>query len=230
MEENLFVRRGSYPDAKGVFNMNEFLERLTAFRTELKASDTVKKRRGWAWNDCNRAFTEKKNGNEALAKELFMFLASWGMLRNSFLMSYNWRILIPVVEVLLKDRFAVLQNTDTATIEKNVDLLIELREELYKTLNTMRDGYGNNITDTLISKIMMSSLGCIVAYDRFVRNGLAAEGMRHSFGKGSVLELCAFYNSHPELEQERKKIKEEDGIDYPPMKILDIVFWSLNEE
>lgn len=210
--------------------MNEYLERLSAFRTELKASNALKNTRGWVWNDCNRAFTEKKKDNEALAKELFMFLASWGMLRNSFLMHYNWRILVPVVEVLLEDRFAVLQNADTAMIEKNVDLLIELREKLYATLNKMRNGYGNNITDTLISKIMMSSLGCIVAYDRFVRNGLAAEGMRHSFGKGSVLELCAFYNSHPELEQERKKIKEEDGIDYPPMKILDIVFWSLNEE
>ncbi len=210
--------------------MDEFSERLALFRKEVQASIAERNSRGWTWNDCNRAFAEKKDDAETLAKELFMFLASWGMLRNSFLMHYNWRILVPVVKALLQDRFAVLQNADIAAIEKNVDLLIELKEELYKTLNAVRAGYGNNITDTLISKIMMSSFGCIVAYDRMVRNELSMQGMLQTFSKKSVLELCAFYNSHPELEKERQKIKEEYGIDYPPMKILDIVFWSPDEE
>lgn len=206
--------------------MNEFLERLTAYRTEMNASKNI---RGWSWIDCNRAFAEKKHNNDMLAKELFMFLASWGMLRNSFLLRYNWRVLVPVVELLTEKRFAVLQNADIATIEKNIDLLIELKTEVHSTLNKVRAGYGNNITDTLISKILMGAFGCTIAYDQFVRCRLAAQGLRHTFTKLSVLELCAFYNEHPELEQERQKIKTEDGIDYPPMKMLDIIFWTLNE-
>ena len=75
----------------------------------------------------------------------------------------------------------------------------------------------------------MGAFGCTIAYDRFVRCGLAAQGLRHTFTKLAVLELCAFYDEHPELEQERQKIKTEDGIDYPPMKMLDIIFWTLNE-
>ncbi|QOW61377.1 hypothetical protein [Treponema pedis] len=44
------------------------------------------------------------------------------------------------------------------------------------------------------------------------------------------MELCTFYKEHPELEKMRLKIQNEDGIDYPPMKILDMAFWKSGEK
>lgn len=207
--------------------MNELLERATAPRREMHTSQNT---RGWSWIDCNRAFAEKKHSKDVSAKELFMFLASRGILRNSFLLDYNWRALLPAVELLSESRFAVLHNADIATIEENIDLLMELKTTLRTTFNAACDGLSNHVTDTLLSKILLGAFGCTVAYNTRVCSTLAAQNMRQTFTKESILELCAFYKAHPELEQERQKIKKEDGIDYPPMRMLDIVFWTINEE
>lgn len=50
--------------------------------------------RGYAWYDLNEAFGSEKLSVEQKAKELFIYLANWGMVaRGSFLMKHTWRIL-----------------------------------------------------------------------------------------------------------------------------------------
>ena len=77
---------------------------------ELFRKATKEKSRYWSWIDCNRAFMLNKNIAEEQAKILFMYLASWGMLRNSFLLEYNYRILIPIVKLLNMQKYSVLKN------------------------------------------------------------------------------------------------------------------------
>lgn len=57
------------------------------------------KSRGYAWYDLNEAFGNKNLSEDQKAKELFIYLANWGMVaRGSFLMKHTWRILKPVIE------------------------------------------------------------------------------------------------------------------------------------
>lgn len=100
---------------------NTLTQKLRDF---LLNTEQAKDTRYYARVDCNRAFTERKANTETLAKELFMFLANWGMLRNSFLLWHNWRVLIPAAKLLLDDRFAVLQNAEDTVLEQQSNLII----------------------------------------------------------------------------------------------------------
>ncbi|WP_152513927.1 hypothetical protein [Treponema pedis] len=119
----LFFLGGTY--------MSELLENLQSFREETSKSDNT---RYYSWIDCNLVFRQKKTADDVLAKELFMFLASWGMLRNSFLLNHNRRILLPVINLLKDPRFKILQNASIDTVEANASLIITLKNELFSCL------------------------------------------------------------------------------------------------
>lgn len=196
------------------------IEHIELFRKATKENS-----RYWSWIDCNKAFRSKESNTEEQAKILFMYLASWGMLRNSFLLEYNYRILIPVVNLLNMEKYHILKNPDIDTVEKNIELLWELTVEIRKAFREYHpDG---PISDTLTTKILMGAFGCTVAYDTYVIKNLRIYKIASgNYGKQSISQLCKYYKSHPELESIRKSIKEEDGIDYPPMKILDMGCWE----
>ena len=162
---------------------------------------------------------------ETLAKELFMFLAKWGMLRNSFLLWHNWRTLIPVAQLLLDDCFPVLQNADVTALEQQLGCIITLKNELAYILATWCNSDTNWISDTLLSKITMRLLGCTAAYECDVCKALAVHNMCQTFNKASLSELCTFYKVHPEFENIRQAITAKTDIDYPSMKLLDLAFW-----
>ncbi len=193
---------------------------------ELFRKATKEKSRYWSWIDCNRAFMLNKNiTEEEQAKILFMYLASWGMLRNSFLLEYNYRILIPIVKLLNMQKYSVLKNPEVELIENNVDLLWELTIEIRKAFREYHPE--GPVSDTLTTKILMGTFGCTVAYDKYVCENLRAYKIASgSYGKQSILQLCKFYKNHLELEAIRQVIKKEDKIDYPPMKILDMGCWE----
>lgn len=90
--------------------------------------------------------------------------------RGSFLMKHTWRILKSVIEILQKSEYKELRNPEIETIEKNIDLIIQLRDEIGKSLKTYHDN--KTVSYTLISKILLGTLGCIVAYDRNVKQTL----------------------------------------------------------
>lgn len=122
-------------------------------------------------------------------------------------------------------KYAVLKNPDVDIIKNNIDLLWELTVEIRKAFREYHpDG---PVSDTLTTKILMGTLGCTVAYDKYVCENLRAYKIASgNFGKQSILQLCEYYKSHSEFESIRKIIKQEDNIDYPPMKILDMGCWE----
>ncbi|WP_029410177.1 hypothetical protein, partial [Treponema pedis] len=139
-------------------------------------------------------------------------------------------ILLPVINLLKDPRFKILQNASIDTVEANASLIITLKNELFSCLDSLKNKDDKNITVTLISKIITGAFACSVAYDKNVCSALKARGICQTLNKKSILELCTFYKEHPELEKMRLKIQNEDGIDYPPMKILDMAFWKSGEK
>src|SRR5690606_26608959 len=84
-------------------------------------------------------------------------------------------------------------------------------------------------TDTLLSKIMLGTLGCVPAYDRYFVDGLKEMKMKHTrFNQSSLNELFNFIDVNKgEINHIQKLIKKETDRHYPAMKILDMYFWQI---
>lgn len=185
------------------------------------------KSRGYAWYDLNEAFGNKNLSEDQKAKELFIYLANWGMVAHgSFLMKHTWRILKPVIEILSKPEYKELRNPEIETVEKNIDLLIGLRDEIDKSLRPYHDD--KTVSYTLISKILLDTLGCTIAYDRNVKIVLSATEIASAkFEPDSINSLCEYYNQNKkDFENIRNKIESQTGKKCPPFKLLDLVLWS----
>ena len=83
----------------------------------------------------------------------------------------------------------------------------------------------NNVSDTLITKILLGTLGCSVAQDTYVRKGLSYYNLTQKFGKSSFLELRNFAKSNKE---EIQKVLSTLKPLYTPMKIIDMFFFELD--
>ncbi len=93
-----------------------------------------------------------------------------------------------------------------------------------------------NPTDTLISKILMGTMGCVPAYDRLFINGLKEKKLdteknnkfSYHFNETSFKKLVEFCkNNKKEIEEIQKYILKNRKIAYPIMKIIDMYFWYI---
>lgn len=196
--------------------------------------------RGYAWIDLNKAFRERKTksySDEYLAKELFIFLSNWGMVaRGAFLMQHSYRILVPVIKILLNEKYEILQNPEIDVVEQNISKIIELKDKISFELSTFSGNKNKVVSDTLLSKIIMGVFGCTVTYDTYIKEELLGEKSKKSgrtgkiasasFSEKSLKAICGYYKENIEkLEPLRNRFKMPDGELYPPLKFLDILMW-----
>ena len=83
-------------------------------------------------------------------------------------------------------------------------------------------------TNTLISKIILGTLGCLPAFDRYFIEGVKSENFRFiSLNKKSIENLFIFLNdNHEELLDIQEKESKNSGVFYPKMKLLDMYFYN----
>ncbi len=88
-----------------------------------------------------------------------------------------------------------------------------------------------DVSDTLITKILMGTLGCVPAYDRYFIDGVKDQHLTTgNYNMKSLLRLVDFYEENePKLEKARKRLKLY-GLEYPQMKLLDMGFWQIGFE
>ncbi len=131
---------------------------------------------------CKQVFNEYRHDEskyDYLALMLFTYLASWGMLRNSFLLQKDYRFNLPVVEILCSKTYKTLYENRIPTIN-DISLILQLKEEIERYYESQY--YFNeikaktkikNVSITLTSKIILGTTGMSLAYDRYVRVGLS---------------------------------------------------------
>ena len=213
------------------------------FESSVKFYDTLKKDengRYRSWEHCYSNFINARDNKNAeldyLSLQLAFYLASWGMYRgSSFLLQKDYKIHIPVVKELLKEEYDPLAGIDC------VELKREENQRLLEKINAFLDEYYSNIRDevknikvrnqlssTLITKILMGTLGCVPAYDRYFISGIKKQKVASgNYNMKSIGQLVDFYESNiVELENIRKDMKV-NGMAYPQMKILDMAFWQI---
>lgn len=220
--------------------IDELINGAKTFYADARRDENGRSR---SWEHCYRVFRDARIDSspdcDYLSLHLAFYLASWGMYRgSSFLLQKDYKVLSPIVEKVLKPEYDCLFGVACADLRK-----LEVQDSLEK-LRKYIDGYfdpirekvaGRKVTTSvspvLITKILMGTLGCVPAYDRFFEEGARHLGLeKKSYNKDSLRELADFYEEHNDrLEEERRGMRTENLI-YPQMKMLDMGFWQIGFE
>lgn len=215
-----------------------------------------------SWEYCYQIFQEKRTEYQAaekkkkeeivdfLALHLAFYLASWGMYRgSSFLLQRDYKTHKPAVEILLEAQYDCLcgycpeEPLNNAT-EQNKLLFGEegLYERIRESYNkgkgesvSLEDGKNvdTNASDTLITKILMGALGCVPAFDRFLKRGIKwlkeisgytkiTQSIEDKGKTFALLEKFAFAN--------KDALRIKGNTFYPIMKCVDMFLWQIGYE
>lgn len=154
-----------------------------------------------SWEHCYRYFQSDNLDVDKACLHLGFYLASWGMYRgSSFLLQKDYLIHRPAVEEILKEEYKPLNN---ASFDYFFDDNNNGSEKLFDLIHKVKmcyEGVGDtprkaaNVTDTLVTKILLGTLGCIPAYDRYFIKGLRNHNLPYSelkeFNFKKMVEFC----------------------------------------
>lgn len=189
-----------------------------------------------SWEYCYSAFAAHRASAGAdeldyLALHLAWYLASWGMLRGSaFLLQKDYKLHIPAVELLLQERWAPLWTLSRRDLFRAnfAPTAMELADALTQVYQAEA---GETPSDTLLTKILLGTVGCTPAYDRYfkwaVRETRAATP---TLGTQSLSELGRLYAVHWDRLEPLRQTYSLRGTPYPPMKVLDMCFFQYGLE
>ncbi len=195
-----------------------------------------------SWEHCYKQFHDaRKNPNpdyDYLSLHLAFYLASWGMYRgSSFLLQKDYKIHEPVVKDILRPEYDCLfgvciQDLKNSQIRKCLFDLVKSIENYYNKIRIEEKcNVQCKLSSTLITKILMGTLGCVPAYDRYFVDGIKCKKVSSgTFNPKSLMKLVNFYeDNYSALEEIRLSMKAYD-LPYPQMKILDMGFWQIGYE
>jgi hypothetical protein len=196
-----------------------------------------------SWDHCYLAFRHARDQTIALDEKdkdllslhLSCYLSSWGMLRNSFLLNRDYRAHLRIVDILLDETNDLLWSFPSNQNEKtlNAENLRKHWTAIDSTWNAFTAAYGVDfITDTLVSKILLGTCGCIPATDRLYKKGVGSFGGTQYFGLNSYSQIVRYYWSNWEeisrcLEGTQLVTQDDPTTPYPPMKLMDMCFWQI---
>lgn len=221
--------------------INDIEEKVCAFSGKILCS---KNHRYKSWEHCY-SFFKTYNFNDVASDEaclhLGFYLASWGMYRgSSFILDADYTIYRQIIAVLFEDRYSKLWNLNFSGIGKNspqVNLLFQLKDALIKAfrqeiINPDDVTSEAEATDTLVTKILLGTMGCTPAYDRFFRDGCRKQGIKPftNFTMKSYLRVIKFYQDYKSIFDGLSGRILVNNVPYPVMKLVDMYFWQIGYE
>ena len=220
--------------------IDELISAAQTFYDDARANENGRSR---SWEHCYRVFrdarTDPSPDYDYLSLHLAFYLASWGMYRGScFILQKDYKVHTPIVEEILKPEYDCLFGLACADLRESEvqDSLEKLHKYIAKHFRPIRNevagrAVASSVSPVLITKILMGTLGCVPAYDRFFQDGVATYKVTtREYSLDSVLRLVDFYEEHNDrLEDARRGMQCED-LTYPQMKLLDMGFWQVGFE
>ena len=217
--------------------IDELIDAAQTFYEDARADENGRSR---SWEHCYRVFrdarTDPSPDCDYLSLHLAFYLASWGMYwGSSFLLQKDYKVLVPIVEKILKPEYDCLFGVACVGLREDEvqDRLEKLCDDIAEHFGPIRDEVAGRevptpVSPVLITKILMGTLGCVPAYDRFFQDGVATYKVTtREYSPESVRKLVDFYEEHNDcLEEARRGMRVGDLI-YPQMKLLDMGFWQV---
>lgn len=203
-----------------------------------------------SWEYCYSAFAGYRNKGltnvdltnedlDFLCLHLSFYLASWGMYRgSSFLLQKDYKVHAPAVEKLMQTEYIPLwaikckdysdENLNKLFLLTNA--LKEIYAKIRKSANISinREIPAQAISDILITKILMGTLGCVPAYDRYFNYGIKKHEVASTiFNSKSISNLSKYYIKNIDAFENWRHSISHNRIEYPQMKVLDMCFWNI---
>ena len=185
-----------------------------------------------SWEHCHKVFKQRKEDpasidTDTLCLHLAWYLASWGMLRNSFLMQKDYRIHAAVVDLLFEPEWDDLWDVTAERLAKEetgkkIMMLCARITETY-----LASGSEGTPTDTLLTKILLGTIACVPAYDRYFKKAIGSTGAAsQQLSARSLSALGTVYTEHSEAFEALRKYCSAAGFEYPAAKIIDMCFFE----
>lgn len=220
--------------------IDELIDAAQTFYDDARANENG---RPLSWEHCFRVFRDARTAPspdyDYLSLHLAFYLASWGMYRgSSFLLQKDYKVLSPVVEEVLKPEYDCLFGVACADLrEPEVQVMLtKLYDYIADYFRPIRDEVAggevaSSVSPVLVTKILMGTLGCVPAYDRFFQDGVATYKVTtQEYSLKSILRLVDFYEEHNDRLEETRRGMQCEGLTYPQMKVLDMGFWQVGFE
>lgn len=190
---------------------------------------------------------------EYLALNLFTFLASWGMLRGStFMLRKNYLFLLDIVDLVRQPKYDYLVDIDVFSNvfnrAKYIDDVLELKSEIIRILGgkpyfvlkkdngvlEVKKKLTSKPSDTLVGKILLVTLGCLPAYDEYVKRGCRKEEIIEVISKRGLNALLDYmYKNSADIVKAVcdanaivQSIYGASATYYSQMKIMDMALWA----
>lgn len=153
---------------------------------------------------------------------LGFYLASWGMLRGSSgLLQRSVRTFVPVVEAITNAPSEIWLTDANVYGDGSCPVVFE-------TAQKIRAALPNAASDTLVTKIMLGTFGCVPAFDTYFKKGFGAS----TFGPKALRGIGEFYRDNSEV-IERNRVATLDfasgtptGRRYTRAKVIDMIFFK----
>jgi hypothetical protein len=149
---------------------------------------------------------------------------------SSFLLRRTFTAHEEVVERLASPDFAPLWHDETGTSVSN-PALVKL---ILSAVAAVKEAYVpfGKATDTLATKVLLGTVACLPACDRFFKDGFKARGYSYSkVNRQFVERMLAFCSDcRDTLRTEQTRIQDGSGLHYPLMKLADMYFWEIGYE
>lgn len=220
--------------------IDELIDAAQTFYDDARANENGRSR---SWEHCYRVFrdarTDPSPDYDYLSLHLAFYLASWGMYRDSsFLLQKDYKVLSPIVEEILKPEYDCLFGVACVGLRDSEvqGSLEKLYKYIAKHFQPIRNEVAGRevptpVSPVLITKILMGTLGCVPAYDRFFQDGVATYKVTtREYSPESVRRLVDFYEEYNDRLEEARRGMQVGDLIYPQMKLLDMGFWQVGFE
>ena len=195
--------------------------------------------RALSWEHCIAQFAAAfDNPKEAASNEktvdllslnLGFYLASWGMMRNSKLMEYDYKIHAPLVRTLLG--YPDLFRKDVADFldPKAMERFKEMHEAVEEHCSQFSEAKSYNASDILVSKIILGTLGIAPAYDTNVSTVVEKYGISGgTFSPAAFGEFVQYFTeNHTDITERMTKEMQTLCPHYTRAKVIDGILWIL---
>lgn len=220
--------------------IDELISAAQTFYDDARATENGLSR---SWEHCYRVFREARTDPspdyDNLSLHLAFYLARWGMYRgSSFLLQKDYKVLSPIVSEVLKPEYDCLFGVACVDLREpeiqerltNVYAYIAKHFRLIRKEVAGRE-VASSVSPVLVTKILMGTLGCVPAYDRFFQDGVATYKVTtREYSRNSLLKLVDFYEEHNDRLEEARRGMRVGDLTYPQMKLLDMGFWQIGFE
>ena len=218
---------------------DEMIERAFDECKELRKKPNA---RALSWEHCIAQFAEAFANPDAAADEktvdllslhLGFYLASWGMMRNSKLMEYDYKIHAPFVRVLMG--YSDLFRKDLADFRdpKAMERFKEMHEAVVEHCSRFCKAKSYKASGILVSKVILGTLGIAPAYDKNVSDVVEKYGISGGrFSPKSFKELAYYFteNRADIITARMTKEMQELCPHYTRAKVIDGILWGLGQK